>query len=135
MKRTIFAGVILAVASILSGCVCPQVADGPSALISVSARIDQYLSNAKHFEFENTSPEWSDAVVFRIVAPKNWEATKLTVYCQPKPHDHQMRQIGSTWAFKIEEKRIVGRYPGTAPGTVDEYFASEGDLKDLARIE
>jgi hypothetical protein len=135
MRRAIFAGIILAAVAVLPGCVSPQAADGPSALVSVSARIEQYLSKARHLEFSNVPDEWHDAIVFRIVAPKEWEGTKLTVYCQPKPQGHQMRQIGSTWAFKIEKKRIVGRYPGAVPGTFDEYPASEGDLKDLARIE
>ena len=131
----IFADIILVAAAVLSGCVRQQVADDPSALISISARIEQYLPMARHMKFENGPGEWDDAVMFRIIGPKDLEGTKLTIYCQPKPQGHQMRQIGSTWAFKIEKKRIMGRYPGKAPGTFDEYPASEGDLKDLTRVE
>jgi hypothetical protein len=134
MRRTIFAGILLAVA-VLPGYARQQVTGGPSALISASTRIEQYLSRALHLEFENSHDEWRDAIVFRIIAPKDWEGTKLTVYCQPKPQGHQMREIGSTWEFKIEKKRLVGRYPGAAPGTFDVYHASEGDMKDLSRID
>jgi len=89
---------------------------------------------ALHYELYDGPDEWNDAIVFKIITPKELEGTNLTVYCLEKPDGHPMRQIGSRWSFKIEKKRIVEQLPGAEPGKINKYPASEGDLEDMHEI-
>jgi hypothetical protein len=106
-------------------------------MVQVSARVEEYLPLAVHEEFEGSLPDqWYDVIVLKIITPKEWEGTDLNVEFRHKmPSSQQMQQVGSTWEFKIEKRRIVGEVPNIwPPGTVNWYPTGQSSLKDLKKI-
>ncbi|RKZ50320.1 MAG: hypothetical protein DRR16_09475 [Candidatus Parabeggiatoa sp. nov. 3] len=79
-----------------------------SELIQIKAIIVNYTTNAMHDSFDDGEFEFYDATEIRIVAPKDFEGQKLSIYHTGKVSENSLwRIINQRIMFDINKNDFV----------------------------
>ena len=114
----------------LAGCVSPR-----DRVVGVRAKVLSYSPNAAWDHYEDGGFAAWDVAVLEILSPPARLGEKLSLLCSEQPVNSPLRAVGVTYDFGIQEKYLVGEYPGTEEGTSVRYVPGPAALRDVRKVE
>ena len=102
---------------------------------AVRATVVSFSPNAVWDHYEDGGFATWDVAVLEIQSPSAWRGRKLSLLCSEQPADSPLRAVGAIYEFAIQEKYLVGEYPGEQEGTSTAYIPGPAALKDLRTVE
>lgn len=80
-------------------------------IVAVHAEVVEYKAMAMHFDYDDGTAEWQDAILFKILFPLAWNGRDLRILCGQEPMSSPWRKVGNVYAFSIQRKYLAGLNP------------------------
>ena len=89
----------------------------------------EFIPFSAHFDFDDGTAEWQDAVHLKIVYPPDWKEKDLRILCVEEPDNSPWRKVGTVYEFSLAAKYLAGLNP---QGNAKHVFL--GDIKGEIKL-
>lgn len=121
--------VISIIVLLLSFAACLTSVQDEEVIVAVHAEVIEYKSMAMHFDYDDGTAEWKDAILLKILFPPAWNGKDVRILCGQEPMSSSWRKAGNVYAFSIQRKYLAGSHPEKNVNYVATLGSIVGEIK------